>query len=290
MFLGRGIECFIDGVILAIRAFSVLVIPSQFLYNPRMAKKTVSSKFEQDDFFASLANPVDLLELFEFLPEVYHYVKDKAGRYMRANRVVCRVVGVESDREMIGKTDFDFFPPAVAAQYVDEDRRVIESRAPLSDQIWLVPDSAGVPQIFLCNKVPLFNSARKVIGIAGVKRPYRQSIDLNSNHGRLMKVVEHVTARYAEPISVADLAEKATLSESQLHREFSRRFGITPNQYIREVRIGVARHLLETEDLSMAQVASNCGFYDQSHFSRQFKTSTGLTPLQYRNRFNPDAS
>ncbi|HIK90856.1 MAG TPA: helix-turn-helix domain-containing protein, partial [Planctomycetes bacterium] len=64
------------------------------------------------------------------------------------------------------------------------------------------------------------------------------------------------------------------------------RFGITPNHYIREVRIGVARHLLESDQLSMAQVASQCGFYDQSHFSRQFKKSTGLSPLQYRRRYS----
>ena len=270
------------------RRFDVLVIPCQFLYNPRMPRQSDSSETEQDAFFTAISNPIDLLQLFEFLPEVYHYVKDKQGRYMRANRVVCRVVGVESDQEMIGRTDFDFFPPAIASQYVDEDRRVIRSRAPLSDQIWLVPDANGVPQIFLCNKVPLFNSRGKVIGIAGVKRPYKQTIDLASDRGRLMKVVEFVTANFQEPIQVSDLAEQAALSESQLHREFARRFGITPNQYIREVRIGIARHLLETEDLSMAQVAGQCGFYDQSHFSRQFKTSTGLTPLQYRRRFHPD--
>ena len=81
---------------------------------------------------------------------------------MRANRVVCRVVGVQNDQEMIGRTDFDFFPPAIAAQYVDEDRRVIKSRSPLSDQIWLVPDTNGVPQIFLCNKVPLFGNGCKL--------------------------------------------------------------------------------------------------------------------------------
>ncbi len=253
------------------------------LYNRRMPQKDLNS--QQAAFFKSLSNPLELLQLFEFLPEIYHYVKDVDGRYMRANRVVCRVVGVDSDREMIGKTDFDFFPPAIAAQYVDEDRRVIESSSPLTDQIWLVPDSNGVPQIFLCNKVPLRNAASKVIGIAGIKRPYKQVIDLASSHGRLMKVVEFVTTNYRNPISVSDLAEQATLSVSQLHREFAARFGITPNKYIREVRIGVARHLLETEDLSMAQVASECGFYDQSHFTRHFKSSTGLTPLQYRRRF-----
>ena len=272
--------------ILVNRSGKVLAIPCLFLYNPRMSSKREFNTAKQEAFFESLANPLDLLQLFEFLPEVYHYVKDRRGRYMRANRVVCRVVGVESDQAMIGKTDFDFFPPAIAAQYVDEDRRVVESAVPLADQIWLVPDTSGVPQIFLCNKVPLFNQAGKVIGIAGVKRPYKQTIDLDSSHGRLMRVVEFVSTHYREPIAVADLAHRATLSASQLHREFANRFGITPNQYIREVRIGVARHLLETDDLSMAQVASECGFYDQSHFSRQFKTSTGLTPLEYRRRFN----
>jgi AraC-like DNA-binding protein len=264
----------------------VLAIPGQFLYNPRMPRKPACSNTQRDAFFMQIANPIDLLQLFEFLPEVYHYVKDRQGRYMRANRVVCRVVGVENDQEMLGKTDFDFFPPAIAAQYVDEDRRVIQSKAPLSDQIWLVPDSNGVPQIFLCNKVPLFDMSRKVVGIAGVKRPYKQGIDLASHHGQLMRVVEYVTANYRDAITVADLAEQATLSESQLHRQFGDRFGITPNRYIREVRIGVARHLLETEDYSMAKVANECGFYDQSHFSRQFKACTGLTPLQYRQRFN----
>ena len=253
-----------------------------------MAKNPTSNRTDQLTFFESLVNPLDLLQLFEFLPEVYYYIKDRDGRYMRANRVVCRVVGVASEDEILGKTDFDFFPPAIAAQYVDEDRRVIESQSPLSDQIWLVPDTSGVPQIFLCNKVPLFNKSRQVVGIAGAKRPYKQSIDLSSNLGRLMKVVEFVTTHYQESISVSDLAEQATLSESQLHREFANRFGITPNQYIREVRIGVARHLLETDDLSLTQIASECGFYDQSHFSRQFKTSTGLTPLQYRRRFRSD--
>ncbi len=264
----------------------VLQIRCRFLYDPRMEPSEPEPRSLQSDFFASLGDPLSLLQLFEFLPEVYLYVKDCRGRYVRANRVVCRVVGVADDQEMIGRTDFDFFPPAIASQYQDEDRRVIESAAPLTDQIWLVPDANGVPQIYLCNKVPLVDRDGTVIGIAGVKRPYRQTASGASGHARLMKVVEFVTTHFAEKLTVADLAERANLSPSQLHREFAGRFGITPNQYIREVRIGVARHLLESDQLTMAQVAAHCGFYDQSHFSRQFRESTGLAPLQYRKRFN----
>ena len=97
----------------------------------------------QDEFFASLAKPISLLDLFEFLPDVYMYVKDLDGRYMRVNRVACQVMGVTDQSAVIGKNDFDFFPPAVAAQYVEEDRRVIEAGKPLTNQVWLVPGAGS---------------------------------------------------------------------------------------------------------------------------------------------------
>ena len=237
--------------------------------------------------FASIENPLGCLDLFDYLPQVYMYGKAVDGRYLRANRVVCRVVGVDSEQEMTGRTDFDFFPPAIATQYVEEDRRVIESREPLTDQIWLVPDSQGVPQVYSCNKIPLFSSGGEVVALAGVKRPYEDSDVADAGHGRLLKVVQFVTSHYGDDITVADLAGQASLSSSQLHREFSRLFGITPNQYIREVRVGVARHLLETTQSPIAAIACETGFYDQSHLTRQFKTSTGITPTQYRQTYNP---
>ena len=250
-----------------------------------MGKSSPSTEKWQRQFFRSIDDPLALLELFEFLPQAYVYIKDCEGRYLKANRVVCRVVGVAHESEIIGKDDFDFFPPAIATQYVEEDRRVVNSRQPLTEQMWLVPDNNGVPQVYLCNKIPLFDRQQKVMGIAGVKRPYEQTANSTSGHGRLLKVVQFVTSHYGEDIVVADLAEQASLSTSQLHREFSRLFGITPNRYIREVRVGVGRHLLETTEMSIAQIARQCGFYDQSHFSRQFKASTGLSPLDYQKRY-----
>lgn len=237
--------------------------------------------------FDSIQNPLGCLDLFNYLPQVYMYVKAADGRYLRANRVVWRVMGVESESDIVGKTDFDFFPPAIATQYVEEDRRVIAACEPLTDQIWLVPDSQGVPQIFSCNKIPLLNTRGKVVALAGVKRPYEDSDAPEGGHSRLLKVVQFVTSNYGEEIVVADLAKQAKLSPSQLHREFIRLFGITPNAYIREVRVGVARHLLETTQQPIASIAAETGFYDQSHLTRQFKTSTGITPTKYRRTYSP---
>ena len=87
----------------------------------------------QDQFFKQLARPRSLLDLFDCLPGVYMYIKDAESRFVRANRVVCEVVGAVNPDELIGRTDFDFFPPAVASQYIAEDQRVIESGQPLTD-------------------------------------------------------------------------------------------------------------------------------------------------------------
>ncbi|MEM7557673.1 MAG: helix-turn-helix domain-containing protein [Planctomycetota bacterium] len=239
----------------------------------------------QEQFFHSLERPLQLLDLFDILPGVYVYIKDAQSRFVKANRVVAEVVGVEDPAELIGKTDFEYFPPAIATQYVAEDRRVIESGEGLSNQVWLVPGHSGVPRVCLCSKIPLLDHEGQVAGIAGVKRPYELSDDGSSGHSRLMSVVAFVSEHFASDIEVTDMAEHVLLSASQLQREFAAHFGITPNRYLREVRIGVARHFLETTDLPMSQIANRCGFYDQSHFSRQFKSSTGLTPLNYRVRF-----
>ena len=239
----------------------------------------------QDQFFRQLAAPRTLLDLFDFLPGVYMYIKDVESRFVRANRVVCDVVGVANPDELIGHTDFDFFPPAIAAQYVAEDQRVITAAEPLSDQVWMVPGKNGVPRLYLCSKIPLLNHEEQVVGIAGVKRPYEYSADDSAGYSRLVRVISFIIDHHANDIEVKDMAEHVHLSVGQLQREFSQNFGITPSRYLREVRVGMVRHLLESSDLSLTQIGSECGFYDQSHLTRHFKASTGLTPLKYRKRF-----
>ncbi|MGI9473621.1 MAG: helix-turn-helix domain-containing protein [Rubripirellula sp.] len=250
-----------------------------------MAKKPQPTEQWQSDFFRSLAEPLTLLELFDHLPDVYFYVKDSESRFVRANQVVSDVVGAEDPSELIGKTDFDYFPPAIAAQYIAEDQRVLSSKATLSGQVWLVPGTNGVPRLYLCSKIPLLNRRKRAVGIAGIKRPYEYSADDSAGYSRLTQVVAFVTENYSREIEVTDMAEHVFLSVSQLQREFAKNFGITPVRYLREVRIGVARHLLESSDMGLTQIATKCGFYDQSHLTRHFKSSTGLTPMKYRQRY-----
>lgn len=270
--------------IIAVLHFRVLQQTRIHLYICRMASQHDNLHKWQQQFFERMEHPEQLLDLFDCIPGVCMYTKDLESRFVRTNRVFQKLVGASDQSELIGRTDFDFFPPAIASQYVAEDKRVI-SHGSLVDQVWMVPEQSGVPRLYFCSKRQLHDGEGQVIGVAAVKRPFEYAGDKSAHLGRLVKVMAFVTDHYQQSITVTDMANQVSLSASQLQREFSKYFGITPIRYLREVRIGVARRLLESSELDMVEISAQCGFYDQSHFSRHFKSTTGLSPLKYRSRF-----
>jgi AraC-like DNA-binding protein len=223
-----------------------------------------------------------VLALFDALPEVFLFVKDARSRFTRVNAAWLDMHGCRSPAEAQGKTDFDFHPPALASQYVAEDQRVMQSGTPLRDQPWLVADHSGMPQWYLCTKVPLFDSSGSVSGIAGVLQPFGHAGQAPDEYRRLTPVLEYVVANYHRPLPVGLLADRAKLSASQLQREFRRLFGLTVGEYILRLRLLMARRRLRTTDDAVGRIATDCGFYDQAHFTRAFKKYTGQTPLEYR--------
>ena len=60
--------------------------------------------------------------------------------------------------------------------------------------------------------------------------------------------------------------------------------------YITRQRIDYARYLLKNTDRSMADIASECGFFDQSHFTKSFRAVEGSPPLRYRKQVQPRAN
>lgn len=225
-----------------------------------------------------------MLRLFDAIPDVFLFVKDRQSRFVGGNAAWLAMHGCRTFAEITGKTDGDFHPPALAAQYVAEDRQVMQSARPLRDQSWLVTDSAGRPRWYLCTKIPLLDSRGKVAGLAGILRPFDQTGNAPEEYRRLTPALEHVITQYGRPIACADLARRAGLSVSQLQREFRRLFNITPGDYILWTRLMMARRRLEQTADPIRQIADDCGFYDQAHFTRAFRRHAGLPPQHYRQR------
>ena len=225
-----------------------------------------------------------VLALFDALPEVQLFVKDRASRFVKVNEAWLALHGCRSSAAAIGKTDYDFHPPALADQYVAEDQRVMRSGKPLRDQPWLVADHTGMPQWYLCTKLPLFDAAGRVSGIAGILQPFGHAGHAPDEYRRLTPALEYVVANHRRRLTVGDLARRADLSASQLQREFRRLFGMTVGDYILRLRLLMARRRLRATTDAVGRIATECGFYDQAHFTRAFKKHTGQTPLEYRRR------
>ncbi len=237
-------------------------------------------------FFRRVGDAAALGRLFDYLPDVYLFVKDKQHRFTMVNRAMWTLHGCASADQMLGKTDWDFHPPVLAQQYIDEDKRVMRSGRPLPDQIWLVPGADGLPRWYVSSKMPLHGRSKGVIGIAGVMRPYEQAGEAPGEYRRLIPAIDRVLTHYGEPIRIADLATRSNLSTSQFQREFQRMFGLAPREYLAQVRLQAARRRLQISEAPVSEIAHDCGFYDQSYFTKRFKAVFGLRPLQYRRRFS----
>ncbi|RYX91481.1 MAG: AraC family transcriptional regulator [Comamonadaceae bacterium] len=99
-------------------------------------------------------------------------------------------------------------------------------------------------------------------------------------------VAGYIDANLQQPLALEDLAGIAGLSVFHFCRVFRERLGATPHQYILARRMALARRLLwargEAARGSVLDVALACGFASPSHFSAQFKRSTGQTPSQWQ--------
>jgi AraC family transcriptional regulator len=98
----------------------------------------------------------------------------------------------------------------------------------------------------------------------------------------LKKVRAFLDAQYLSEHRLCDLASLAGVHRVHLVREFRKHYGVTIGQHIRKRRIAHACELLARSDLLLREIARVCRFVDQSHFSRQFKKLSGLTPAEYR--------
>ena len=116
----------------------------------------------------ALANERALLHtLVDHLPAAI-YLKDLAGRKTLANRVELDYMGATSEAEVLGKTDFDFFPPEKAAVFRANDQEIIRTGQPLinHESSFTKPDGSV---IYLSGStVPLRDAAGRVAGLAGI--------------------------------------------------------------------------------------------------------------------------
>lgn len=123
-----------------------------------------------------------------------------------------------------------------------------------------------------------------------LKRPGGQSqfsvpLDQVATTRRIEDIRHHILLNITAPLTVADLAQHAHISDRQLTRIFKNELGTTPHAYVESVRVEVARQQLESTDDTLERIVSTCGFGTTDTLVRAFRRRLATTPSEYRRRF-----
>ena len=102
---------------------------------------------------------------------------------------------------------------------------------------------------------------------------------------KLNHVLDYIRANLAENLRLEELAQQVGMSQFYFSRLFKQSLGITPHQYVIQQRVEQAKYLLQKGELSLANIALECGFANQGHLNRHFKLLTGVTPKEVARRY-----
>jgi AraC-like DNA-binding protein len=114
------------------------------------------------------------------------------------------------------------------------------------------------------------------------KHPHTEDIRGSLAPWRVRRIITHVDANLDAALRVEDLARLTRLSLSHFCRAFRSSFGCSPHRFITHCRLERAKELMLRTDVPLLQIAIECGFADQPHFSRVFLRFVGISPARWR--------
>ena len=238
-------------------------------------------------WFSRLDPARSVNQLFDHIPDLIYFVKDRESRIVTANLEFAHHCGVRTAEELHGRTDQELFPAYMARKFLADDRIVLSTGAPLLNLVELFPTRERLPEWFITQKLPLFDRRGRVCGICGTVQSYEDL--LNISQDPVLELVKRIRSNYASPISIPDLARSIGFSQRQLERRFQAAFRMSPRQFVVRLRVLIASDRLRHTDRAITDIAQECGFYDHSSFIRHFRAVFETSPLAYRKRFQASA-
>jgi AraC-like DNA-binding protein len=229
--------------------------------------------------------PVDLAlieQVFDHVPEIAFFLKDRSGRYLAVNQSLVERCGLRDKHELLGRRAQEIFPKELGQLYSAQDESVLRTAKPILDRLELHWYAGRRPGWCLTTKLPFRDRSGAIIGLLGISRDLRAHEDAEAIPAGFAKVLEFLETHCDEALSPGSLARRAGLPPVRFARLTKRIFRLTPNQLILQKRLNAAARLLIETDRSMADIACACGFYDHSAMTRAFRSATNMTPTQFR--------
>lgn len=239
----------------------------------------------QTNLLAQLATPFTGEALFDCLADTVFFLKNQRGEYVVVNQTLVERCGRKTKSELLGRRAAEVFPAPLGESYAAQDERVLRSGTAIRNQLELHSYPTGGRGWCVTNKFPLRGRGGGIVGLYGVSKDIQSPNERSADYAKVAEAVRRIQTRYDQPLRVPELAQQAGLSAYQFEQRIRKIFQLTAGQLIQKTRMEAAVQQLRESGAPIATVALDCGYSDQSAFTRQFRQTVGLSPSEYRRTF-----
>ncbi|MDB4309125.1 AraC family transcriptional regulator [Porticoccaceae bacterium] len=237
---------------------------------------------QQREFMLDISPQSHFLSLLDSIDNTAIFFKNTQGDIIFGNQSLIKSLGIKN-ADTLKLKDKDIFPDYLVEKYQRDDQEVITEQQPKQFIIELFKNKQGILGWFVTHKYPVFDREHNVIGVMGCIQEYK-TITATAHYAEksILDSSQYIQQHFQEPICIKDLSIKSNMPIRQYQRHFKRVFNVSPQEYIIRHRLHYACEALRKTQLTIAKVAIEAGFYDQSSFTRQFRKYMYTTPLKYR--------
>ena len=254
------------------------------VYNVSMNVNTKKGKAAFQKAFLRKAglNFTAVKAMMDFLPHVGFYIKDANDRIIALNRRNCEISALTDESDAIGMRSSELFPGPIGQACLTRDQATRKAHHPIDGINYATVDHSPTPTAYIVS--PLHDSRGHVIGTMCAFYDKMDVCDASMPRTRLQPALNLMNANDGQPTSLERLAKACRLSVSHFRRLFRATFRETPAKYALRLRLNRARKALESSRGTVASIAFDTGFYDQSHLIKAFRSVYKMTPEKYRQR------
>jgi len=256
----------------------------KFSANRNLLNMTVEKFSKMEKKLLDQISIEQLMIMFDFMPDMLCWIKNSKSEFIYGNQYFLSHLGVKTLEQVMGKTDYDFSPKHIAKQFVVDDQKVMKG-ASVNNRLEINTLLSGDIAWFITSKHVLTNNENTVIGTFGLSKHLNKTQASTSSMEAVKRPVDFIRENYHRNLTVKEIAQLSHLSISALERRFKKHLGLTPKQFINQIRLENARRLLIETQLPIAQIAHETGFADNSYFTRQFMKYFEELPTTLRKQY-----
>lgn len=252
----------------------------------QMNSRKAKLQFQREFIERAGQNFMHVKRMMDALPNVGFYIKDIHDRIVTLNVRNCEISALKDEFDAIGRKSSDLFPEPIAHECLARDATVRKTgKAVVGGVNYATVDRSPQPTIY--SVFPLHDAKGNLIGTMCGFYATDRTDNSHVARAKLQPALDWLVNHNSEPTSLASLARLANLSVTHFRRLFCETFRESPAKYALRLRLNRARAALETTNDTIATIATDAGFYDQSHFVKAFRNIYKITPTAYRRRHAP---